>query len=315
MHADPNLSRLDGRHVVASVSGGKDSTAMCLHLRERGIPFEPVFMDTGWEAPETYAYLRDVLPGVVGSVRWLRAEVDVPERARPMVDELEGMLGHYSAMVRTALRKAVMPARTLRWCTQEMKVKPMQAWLDTLDADVVNAVGIRADESAARAALDEWEWAEGRDLWSWRPLIRWTVEDVVAIHQRHGVAPNPLYYRGAGASRVGCYPCIFARKAEIRGLSDARVEVLRRLEEHVGVLYRERTDQNNTTYASPTWFQHNSERTPEMAETGYAWPIDRVREWASTARGGRQVELFAARPGERGCMRWGLCEVAGGADD
>lgn len=304
MHDPANIKARIGEAVVlASVSGGKDSTAMCLHLRELGIEYEATFMDTGWEAPETYAYIRDVLPAVVGPVRWLRAEVTVPERAQPMVDELEGMLGHYSAMVRTCLKKAVMPARTLRWCTEVTKINPMDAYIATLDADVVNAVGIRADESAARAGLDEWEWAGKREVWTWRPILRWSVDDVVAIHQRHGVLPNPLYYRGAGASRVGCFPCIFARKQEIRALTPERVAILRRLEEHVATLYRERVDRNGTAYAEPTWFQHNSERTPEMAQTGYAWPIDRVVEWASTARGGKQVELFAAKPGDRGCMR------------
>jgi tRNA(Ile)-lysidine synthase TilS/MesJ len=45
------LKRLAGRRVVVSVSGGKDSASMCLLLKELGIPFEMVFMDTGWEHP------------------------------------------------------------------------------------------------------------------------------------------------------------------------------------------------------------------------------------------------------------------------
>ena len=39
---------------VVSVSGGKDSTATWLRLRESGIECRAVFADTGWEAPETY---------------------------------------------------------------------------------------------------------------------------------------------------------------------------------------------------------------------------------------------------------------------
>ena len=44
--------------VVASVSGGKDSTAMLLHLRDVGIwPVRAVFFDTGWEHADTYQHI------------------------------------------------------------------------------------------------------------------------------------------------------------------------------------------------------------------------------------------------------------------
>jgi len=60
----------------------------------------------------------------------------------------------------------------------------------------------------------EWD-SSGRfgcDVWS--PLTRWTLDDVIAIHRHHDLRPNPLYL--LGAARVGCWPCIFARKAELR---------------------------------------------------------------------------------------------------
>ena len=58
---------IKGLPIIASVSGGKDSTAMLLALREADIPFRAVFADTGWEAPETYAYL-DTLRARLGIV-------------------------------------------------------------------------------------------------------------------------------------------------------------------------------------------------------------------------------------------------------
>jgi 3'-phosphoadenosine 5'-phosphosulfate sulfotransferase (PAPS reductase)/FAD synthetase len=47
----------------------------------------------------------------------------------------------------------MFPSRTKRFCTEELKVFPMQAHLTQLidnGEDIVNAVGIRAEESAAR---------------------------------------------------------------------------------------------------------------------------------------------------------------------
>ena len=53
-----NLQDNNMRHVV-NLSGGKDSTAMAIYMRQRypQIPVEYVFCDTGCELPETYEYL------------------------------------------------------------------------------------------------------------------------------------------------------------------------------------------------------------------------------------------------------------------
>ena len=51
--------------LVVSMSGGKDSTATALLMREAGIPCRYVFADTGWEAQETYDYL-DMLRARLG---------------------------------------------------------------------------------------------------------------------------------------------------------------------------------------------------------------------------------------------------------
>jgi len=303
MNIDP---RLAGNRVVVSVSGGKDSAAAALHMRELGVPFDAVFLDTGWEHRDTYDYLRGPLEAAIGPIRWLRAEVTLPPGREAMAQELEAMLGHYSAMVRLCLYKIMFPARTIRWCTDAAKVQVMHRWLDTVDEPTVSVLGIRADESEARARMPEWEWLDSRDYWIHRPLIAWTLDDVIAIHRRHGLAPNPLYLQGS--TRVGCWPCIFARKAEIRAVADtdpARIAVIERLEAMIAELYR-RDDATEgrkaRAEAPPTWFVPHDEPR--------AWPIARVVEWSRTSRGGRQVELFAAPPRDAGCVRWGMCDVA-----
>ena len=277
---------INGRRVVASVSGGKDSAAMSLWLTEQGIEHDRVFLDTGWEHDKTYEYLRGQLTDKLGPITELKAPL-------PMEDLI--------------IKKGMFPSRVRRFCTQELKVRPIMAYLSQLmetGTDVINAVGIRAGESVSRSKMLEWEWQDGFDCEVWRPLIAWSEAQVIAIHARHGLLPNPLYLMGA--SRVGCWPCIYARKSEIRLISDKdpdRIVRLRVLEERVGVAARARAAAKGQTLVSdPAWFQ------APLGDSGAAWPIDKVVEWSRTARGGRQLELFSPQH-EEGCVRWGLCDT------
>lgn len=316
---DSLREKIAGRRVVASISGGKDSSAMSLYLTELGVEHDRVHMPTGWEWDGFYDYLRGELTRVIGPIH----ELDVPLQMEDLV-----------------LKKGMFPSKRRRFCTEELKVYPMKRYLTTLIADgfdVINTVGIRRTESEARSKMEEWEWSEGFDCEVWRPIVRWTIDEVVAIHQRHGLHPNPLYL--LGASRVGCWPCIYARKSEIKLIADkdpARIDRLRALEQHVDALasarYSERlrvfqedgpdalssrsrqalldADGQPKRYQAPSWFQ-------APIDGSEPWPIDRVVEWSRTLRGGRvedrQIELFAQA--DEGCMRWGLCDTAGSTDD
>lgn len=312
---------LDGRRLVVSVSGGKDSTAVCLHLMELGYApdeYDRVFFDTGWEHQVTLDYLRGPLVEHVGPIEWVREVVDLPEELVPIAEDFERELGQSpSAMIRLILKKGMFPSRRIRWCTQLLKVKPAGLALAARDP-AVNVVGIRAAESKARSIMGEWDIFNVKlpgVKWRgdvWRPLIDWTVEDVIAIHQRAGLRPNPLYLKSS--SRVGCWPCIYARKAEIRNIANEtpeRIALLERLEEVVGRLAAWRMAKAGKPLRSnPAWFQAPvRKRMPDGSRSGECWPIQRVVEWSRTARGGRQVELFTDTDGHQGCVRWGMCET------
>jgi len=274
---------------------------MCLHLKELGIDYTPVYLDTGWENAATYEYLREYLPSVIGEITWLTPAVKVPESLTGFVDEIEGMLGHESAMVRLILKKGMFSSRVRRFCTQGLKVFPIMEYLRAIDGEPVNVVGIRRAESKARSQMAEREWSDSYDCDVWRPLVDWSVQDVIDIHTRHGVIPNANYLNGA--RRVGCWPCIFAAKKEIRHIADSdpdRIAVVERLEAIVGDLAEARAIAKGTTleakgHTRPTWFQ--------------TWAIGDVIKWAKTKHGGRQYELFAPPSREFGCMAWGLCDM------
>lgn len=271
------------------MSGGKDSAALSLYLHELGIEHDRVHLLTGWDSPLTLDYLRGPLAAKLGPITELRGDLLMPDLIR---------------------KKGMFPSRVARYCTQELKLKPLARYLRGLmdgGADVVSAVGIRAAESAARAAMPEREWSDALDCEVWRPLLKWTEQDVVDIHRRHGLPPNPLYL--LGAQRVGCWPCVMSRKAEIRLVAEQdpeRMDEIRELERDLTLQLRERCVESGEPQRWPelTFFQGPN---AGARKDGQTWPIDKVVAWSRTRRGreeDRQQELFA---GSEGCMRWGLC--------
>ena len=119
---------------------------------------------------------------------------------------------------------------------------------------------------------------------------------------------------------MGCWPCNFARKSEVRLIADtdpARIVRLRVLEDEVAVAARARAARDGRELANAsTWFQNPVSRPgPDGHRDGSCWPIDRVVDWARSAPRGpvlAQDEFLLASQRD-GCMRWGLCDT--GSDE
>jgi len=189
------------------LSGGKDSSATMLWLiHESGLPRESLrftFCNTHNEHQYTYDHVA-LLSRYVQE--WGCAPVVTLEPERGFFD--------------LAKWKKRFPSRKARFCTQFLKVIPSREDVTALiraGHEVIVHSGVRAGESDLRSKLVEREFSDMFGCVINRPLLRWTLADVLAYHKRFDLPLNRLY--GYGFSRVGCFPCINSNKAEVKLIS------------------------------------------------------------------------------------------------
>lgn len=280
----PGLSiRETSRGLIyhVGISGGKDSTALLLWvLFESGIPHHLIrvtFSDTGNEDELTYAHLRLIL-------KRLLAPLGIAlETLHPEHDFFE-----------LALRKKRFPSRVAQFCTIELKIEPLRAWLRERWAEGMETVilnGKRVGESVerARTMADQPE-RSFSDYWGceeWMPAREWTLNDVLAIHRKYDFPLNPLY--ALGAHRVGCWPCINCGKMEIRLVAKHRPEKITLIE-------AKELEQQQVNGRTCTFF--HAKTAPAQYRTGtytdsdgVEWktsPIREIVKWAHTKRGGKE---------------------------
>lgn len=324
-------------HIVG-ISGGKDSGATYLTALERGLPFRAVSFDTGNEHPWTLEYIADLSAKTGGPpVETVRADFSAKmiakARALParwsklglpddVIEAAVALLANPTGnpFIDLCLLKGRFPSSGARFCTEELKVFPAQEHvyepLLSVGETVVSWQGVRGQESAPRAllpVLQRLEAARGR-LYAYRPLHAWTVEQVFALHDRHGLRPNRLY--AMGASRVGCFPCIMCRKAELAFIARGFPEVMARLRDWEARVSAASLRQAATFFyigRDPLWF---ADGRPDVVPLRDG--IDRMAAWSKTDKGGRQMLLDFEDETERkarvaadyatACNAWGACE-------
>lgn len=182
----------DGIRNVCGISGGKDSSALAIYMRDSVPDMEYFFCDTGAELPETYEYL-DRLEVVLG---------------KPIARlNSERGFDHWFEVYRGAL-----PSPQMRWCTRQMKLKPLEEWIG--DAPTVSYVAIRGDEQNRKGYV-----SSKPNITARFPFIEDGIDHagVLRILDDAGVG-LPEYY--SWRTRSGCYFCFFQRKAEWIGLSE-----------------------------------------------------------------------------------------------
>jgi hypothetical protein len=190
------------RHIL-SLSGGKDSTALAIYLRDRIPDLEYVFCDTGEEMRETYEYL-DRLEAYLGR------PINRLNPDRPFSHFLD-------------IYRGVLPDARTRWCTRKLKIMPFERFVG--HDRVINYIGIRADENR-KGYISHKPNIEPRYPFVEDGIVK---EDVLRILADSGIG-LPDYYRWR--SRSGCYFCFFQQRIEWVGLLENHPQLFQRAMEY-----------------------------------------------------------------------------------
>lgn len=304
---------------LVSVSGGKDSTATLLLALQRHRKEEVMacFADTGNEHAMTYEYV-DYLQEKTG-VYIHRVKADFSDQWRRRMEYVENkwpdkgvepdVIGRVlDSMAKgptgipffdLCILKGRFPTTKAAFCTEQLKIYPITNYtLDLIDQQgpVESWQGVRAEESPRRALLPERE-DKGGGLTIYRPIHKWTVNDVFAIHRETGTKPNPLY--SLGMNRVGCMPCVNCSKGELLEIYKRFPEQIERIAEWEKIVGMASKRQASTFFAA-------------LGDTETAYErgnIYKQVEWSQTKRGGTKMDIFSVFEEPAACSSsYGLCE-------
>ena len=195
-----------GEKHVLGLSGGRDSAALAIYMRQNHpeLEIDYFFTDTGKELPEVYEFLVK-LEGFLGKpIQRLN-----PDRG------FDFWLKQYNGF---------LPSPQTRWCTRQLKLRPFEHWLrPTLEnqATIYSYVAIRSDE----------EYREGYSSKHDNLIVKLPFKDagvdksgVLEILEAAGIG-LPKYY--SWRTRSGCTFCFFQQKIEWVRLKEQHPEAFK----------------------------------------------------------------------------------------
>lgn len=230
-----------GAIIFVSHSGGKDSQAMLAKLIRLGLKDHIVIVHSN-----------------LGSMEWEHMTPWIEKNSFGLpVYEVEAEEDFFQ-MVRRTKR---MPSGNMQFCTDNLKIKPIGAFIhDYMTANNIkvgiNATGMRAEESERRAKKGEWVLSKGtgtsgmhqpknypeHTIFDWLPIIDYKLDDVMEEIENADQEIHSVY--GLGFSRLSCVLCVNGRVGEHELAIKLRPELARKmadLEHEIGKTMRMRT--------------------------------------------------------------------------
>lgn len=179
----------DGALFVINHSAGKDSQAMAIVLREI-VPAKQLLVIHADLGKVEWPGNREHIENTIGSLPFLTCRNE-NKTLLEMVD-----------------KRGMFPSPQHRQCTSDLKRAPIQRTIrrhlkanPQFDGKVVNCMGMRAQESPARAKRQPFTFSKsnskaGREWWDWLPIHDWLVERVFSTISQAGQEPHWAYAAG-----------------------------------------------------------------------------------------------------------------------
>lgn len=201
-----------GALVAVNHSGGKDSQAMTIKLLEIVPPTQMVIIhatlgESEWDGAQEHAQAQADAAGV---------PFIVTQASKTFLDMVQHRFD-------TRPDAPSWPSAKHRQCTSDLKRNPIQKTIRAYAKEhgftqVINAMGMRAAESSARAKKSCWTCNKtlskaGRDVADWLPIHDMSTSDVFKTIEQAGQDPHPAY--ADGNERVSCVLCIMSSKNDL----------------------------------------------------------------------------------------------------
>lgn len=202
------MNKKKERHILA-LSGGKDSAALAVYMKEKypELDLEYVFIDSGYELPETQSYIERIRGILNIEIITIGAAVYGNNQT------FEWWLDY---------KNNYLPSAQNRWCTEVLKIIPYNNWIDeNCKGEIVHSyVGLRADEKKERKG----NLSKREGFFQHHPFIDDGLgyNNIKEMLLESGIG-FPDYYKWR--SRSGCYFCFYQSKFEWIGLHENHEEL------------------------------------------------------------------------------------------
>ncbi len=227
-----NVVETTGKPVTISYSGGKDSLATLLLVRDAVTGFDILFADTGLEFQET-----------LDNVKQVAEELGLPLKSHSSDDSFWQSIDNFGP-----------PTVEARWCCKVCKLGAITQLIEgNYEEGCLTFIGQRKYESEIRANSEHiWRnpWV-GNQIGA-TPIQNWTALHVWLYLFWKKARYNPLYEEGF--DRIGCWLCPSASMADFSRLREIHPELNEKLEKYLlGYASRNGLPEQWVTYGFWRW--------------------------------------------------------------